>query len=126
MYRTLVALEHAASRLDFGQMTSITSEHTDLSVHWNSTDIRSKGSGTTEMDTILQFLASIKVLYDPSHKHQNIENQLKKIKQKVGEEPRDYLIRFQRKLIQLDDAATISGTQPEHHIISSVTEQVKQ
>ena len=36
------------------------------------------------------------------------------------------IIRFQRKLIQLDDAATISGTQSEHHIISSVTEQVKQ
>ena len=38
---TLVALEHASGRLDFGQMTSITSEHTDLSVHWNSTVLRS-------------------------------------------------------------------------------------
>ena len=42
VYLTLVALEHASARLDFGQLTSITSEHTDLSVHWNSTVLRSQ------------------------------------------------------------------------------------
>ena len=40
--------------------------------------------------------------------------------------PRDYLIRFQKKLIELEDAAVILGTQSNYHIISSVTEQVKQ
>ena len=40
--------------------------------------------------------------------------------------PRDYLIRFKKKLIELEDAAAISGTQSNYHIISSVTEQVKQ
>jgi len=126
VYLTLVALEHASSRLDFGQMTSITSEHTDLSVHWNSTVLRSQLTRTPEIDTILQFLASIKTLYDPSHKHPNIERQLRKIKHKPGELPRDYLIRFQKKLIELEDAAVISGTQSNYHIISSVTEQAKQ
>jgi hypothetical protein len=121
-----VALEHASGRLDFGQMTSITSEHTDLSVHWNSTVLRSQLTRTPEIDTILQFLATIKTLYDPSHKHPNIERQLKKIKQRPGEEPRDYLIRFQKKLIELEDAAIISGNQSEYHIISSVSEQAKQ
>ena len=126
VYLTLVALEHASARLDFGQLTSITSEHTELSVHWNSTVLRSQLTSTPEMDTILQFLASAKNLYDPSHKHPNIEKQLKKIKHKPGELPRDYLIRFQKKLIELEDAAAISGTQSDYHIISSVTEQVKQ
>ena len=128
VYLTLVALEHASAsaRLDFGQMASITSEHTDLSVHWNSTVLRSQLTHTPEIDTILQFLATIKTLYDPSHKHPNIERQLKKIRQKPGEEPRDYLIRFQKKLIELEDAAIISGNQSEYHIISSVSEQVKQ
>jgi len=126
VYLTLVALEHASGRLDFGQMTSITSEHTDLSVHWNSTVLRSQLTHTPEIDTILQFLATIKTLYDPSHKHPNIERQLKKIRQKPGEEPRAYLIRFQKKLIELEDAAIISGNQSEYHIISSVSEQVKQ
>ena len=126
VYMTLVALEHASARLDFGQMTSITSEHTDLSVHWNSTVLRSQLTRTPEIDTILQFLASIKTLYDPSHKHPNIERQLRKIKHKPGELPRDYLIRFQKKLIELEDAAVISGTQSNYHIISSVNEQVKQ
>ena len=39
VYLPLVALEHASASatLDFGQMASITSEHTDLSVHWDST-----------------------------------------------------------------------------------------
>ena len=69
VYLTLVALEHASARLDFGQMASITSEHTDLSVHWNSTVLRSQLTRTPEIGTILQFLASIKTLYDPSHKH---------------------------------------------------------
>ena len=41
VYLTLVALEHASARLDFVQMTRITSEHTDLSVHWNNTVLRS-------------------------------------------------------------------------------------
>jgi hypothetical protein len=126
VYLTLVALEHASARLDFGQMTSITSDHTDLSVHWNSTVIRSQSTHTPEMDTILQFLSSVKTLYDPSHKHPDIEKQLKKIKHKPGELPRDYLIRFQKKLIELEDAAVISKTQSDYHIISSVTEQVKQ
>ena len=126
VYLTLVALEHASARLDFGQLTSITSEHSELSVHWNSTVLRSQLTSTPEMDTILQFLASVKNLYDPSHKHPNIEKQLKKIKHKPGELPRDYLIRFQKKLIELEDAAVISGTQSNYHIISSVTEQVKQ
>jgi len=36
------------------------------------------------------------------------------------------LIRFQKKLIELEDAAIISGNQSEYHIISSVSEQVKQ
>ena len=40
--------------------------------------------------------------------------------------PRDYLVRFQKKLIELEDAAVISKTQSDYHIISSVTEQVKQ
>ena len=66
VHLTLVALEHASARLDFGQMTSITSEHTDLSVHWNSTVLRSQLTRTPEIGTILQFLASIKTLYDPS------------------------------------------------------------
>ena len=126
VYLTLVALEHASARLDFGQLTSITSEHTDLSVHWNSTVLRSQSTHTPEMDTILQFLSSVKILYDPSHKHPDIEKQLKKIKHKPGELPRDYLIRFQKKLIELEDAAVISKTQADYHIISSVTEQVKQ
>ena len=126
VYLTLVALEHASASLDFGQMTSITSEHTDLSVHWNSTVLRSQLTRTPEIDTILQFLASIKTLYDPSHKHPSIERQLRKIKHKPGELPRDYLIRFQKKLIELEDAAVISGTQSNYHIISSVAEQVKQ
>ena len=126
VYLTLVALEHASARLDFGQLTSITSDHTDLSVHWNSTVLRSQLTRTPEMDTILQFLSSVKNLYDPSHKHPDIEKQLRKIKHKSGELPRDYLIRFQKKLIELEDAAVISGTQSNYHIISSVTEQVKQ
>ena len=126
VYLTLVALEHASARLDFGQLASITSEHTELSVHWNSTVLRSQLTSTPEMDTILQFLASVKNLYDPSHKHPNIEKQLKKIKHKPGELPRDYLIRFQKKLIELEDAAAISGTQSNYHIISSATEQAKQ
>ena len=42
VYLKLVALEHASGRLDFGQMTSITSENTGLSVHWNSTVLRSQ------------------------------------------------------------------------------------
>ena len=54
VYLTLVALAHAASgRLDFGQMASITSEHTDLSVHWNRTVLRSQLTSTHEIDTIL-------------------------------------------------------------------------
>ena len=61
-----------------------------------------------------------------SHKHPNIERQLKKIKQKPGEEPRDCLIRFRKKLIELEDAAIISRNQSEYHITSSVSEQVKQ
>ena len=67
-------------------------------------------------------------IYDPSHKHPNpnIEKQLRKIKHKPGELPRDYLIRFQKKLIELEDSAVISGTQSSYHIISSVAEQVKQ
>ena len=85
--------------------------------------LRSQLTRTPEIDTILKFLASIKTLYDPSHKRSNIERQLRKIKQKVGELPRDYLIRFQKKLIELEDAAVISGTQSNYHIISSVTEQ---
>ena len=36
------------------------------------------------------------------------------------------MIRFQKKLIELEDAAIISGNQSEYHIISSVSEQVKQ
>ena len=40
--------------------------------------------------------------------------------------PRDYLIRFQKKLVELEDAAVISKTQSNYHITSSVTEQVKQ
>ena len=127
VYLTLVALEHASARLDFGQMTSITSEHTDLSVHWNSTVLRSQLTRTPEIDTILQFLASIKTTFMTQVTNTpNIERQLRKIKHKPGELPRDYLIRFQRKLIELEDAAVISGTQSNYHIISSVTEQVKQ
>ena len=60
VYLTLVALEHASGRLDFGQMTSITSEHTDLSVHWNSTVLRSQLTSTPEIDTIRRFLATAK------------------------------------------------------------------
>ena len=108
-----MALEHASGRLDFGQMASITSEHTDLSVHWNSNVLRSQRTSTPEIDAILQFLATAKTLYDPSHKHPNIEKQLKKIKHNSGEEPRDYLIRFQEKLIELEGAAIISGNQSE-------------
>ena len=78
VYLTLVALEHASARLDFGQLTSIISEHTDLSVHWNSTVLRSQQTRTSEMDTVLQCLASVKPLYDPSHKHPDIEKQLQK------------------------------------------------
>ena len=54
------------------------------------------------------------------------EKQLRKIKHKPGELPRDCLIRFQKKLIELEDAAAISGTQSNYHIISSVPEQAKQ
>ena len=36
------------------------------------------------------------------------------------------MIRFQKKLIELEDAAIISGNQSEYHIISSVSEQAKQ
>ena len=126
VYLTLVALEHASARLDFGQLTSIVSEHTDLSVHWNSTVLRSQLTRTPEMYTILQFLSSVKTLYDPSHKHPGIERQLKKIRHKPGELPRGCLIRFQKKLIELEDAAVISATQSNDQIISSVTEQVKQ
>jgi len=121
VYLKLVALEHALARLDFGQLTSITSKHTDLSVHWNGTVLRSQLTRTPEMDTILQFLSTVKTLYNPSHKHPDIEKQSKKIKHKPGELPRDYLIRFQKKLIELEDAAIISGTQSNYHIISSVT-----
>ena len=78
------------------------------------------------MDTILQFLSSVKTFYDPRHKHPGIEKQLKKIRHKPGELPRDYLIRFQKKLIELEGAAVISGTQSNYHIINSVTEQAKQ
>ena len=60
VYLTLVALGHASARLGFGQLTSITSEHTELSVHWNSTVLRSQLTSTPEMDTILQFLSSVK------------------------------------------------------------------
>ena len=45
LYLTLVALEHASVRLDFGQLTSITSEHTELSVsvhHWSSKQHRAQ------------------------------------------------------------------------------------
>ena len=111
VYLKLVALEHASGRLGFGQMTSIPSEHTDLSVHWNSTVLRSQLTSTPEIDTILQFLATAKLLYDPSHKHPNIERQLKKTRQKPGEEPRDYLIRCQKKLIELEDAAMPPSSQ---------------
>ena len=52
---TLVALEHASGRLGVGQMASITSEHTDLSVHWNSTVLRSQLTSTPAIGTILQF-----------------------------------------------------------------------
>ena len=78
VYLTLVALEHASARLDFGQLTSIISEHTDLSVHWNSTVLRSQQTRTPEMDTVLQCLASVNPLYDPSHKHPDIEKQSQK------------------------------------------------
>ena len=88
--------------------------------------LRSQLTRTPEIDTILKFLASIKTLYEPSRKHPNIERQLRKIKHKPGELPRDYLIRFQKKLIELEDAAVIPGTQSNYHIISSVNEQVKQ
>ena len=67
VYLTLVALVDASGRLDFGQMASITSEHTDLSVHWNSTVLRSQLTSTPEIGTILQFLATAKKVYDPSH-----------------------------------------------------------
>ena len=107
-------------------MASITSEHTDLSVHWNSTVLRSQLTSTPEIDTILQLLSTAKTLYDPSHKHPNIEKQLRKVRQKSGEAPRYDLIRFQKKLVELEDAATISKNQSEYHIIGSVTEQVKQ
>ena len=78
VYLTLVALEQASGRLDFNQMASITSEHTDLSVHWNSTVLRSQLTSTPEIDTILPFLATIKTLYDPSNKHTNIEGNSKR------------------------------------------------
>ena len=126
VYLTLVALEHASARLGFGQLTSITSDHTDLSVHWNSTVRRSQSTRAPEMGTLLQFPSSVKTLCDPSHKHPDIEKQLKKINHKPGELPRDYLIRFQKKLIELEDAAVISKTQSDYHITSSVTEQAKQ
>ena len=61
------------------------------------------------MGTILQFLSLVKTLYDPSHKHPDIEKQLKKIRHKPGELPRDYLIRFQKKLIELEDALVFWG-----------------
>ena len=65
-------------------------------------------------------MAPVKTLYDPSHKHPGIGEQLRKIKHKPGELPRDYLIRFQKKLIGLEDAAVISGTQSKlsHHQLS--------
>ena len=63
---------------------------------------------TPEIGTILKFLASVKTLYDPSRKHPGIERQLRKIKHKPGELPRDYLVRCQKKLIELEDAAVIS------------------
>ena len=106
-------------RLDVGQMTSITSEHTDLSVHWNSTVLRSQLTSTPEMDTILKFMATVKALYDPSHKHSNIEKQLREIRHNPGELPRDYLIRLRKKLIELEDAAIISGTQSDYLGITS-------
>ena len=71
-------------------------------------------------------MSAAKALYDPSHKHPNIEKQLRKIRYNPGELPRDYLIRFRKKLVQFEDAAIISGTQSDYHIIGSVTEQVKQ
>ena len=126
VYLTLVALEHASARLDLGQLASVTSDHTDLSVHWNSTVLRSQSTRAPEMGTILQFPSSVKNLCDPSHKHPDIEKQLKKIKHKPGELPRDYLIRFQKKPIELEDAAVISKTQSDYHTISSVTEHAKQ
>ena len=53
VYLTLVALKHASGRLDFGQMTSTTSAHTDLSVpHWHSTVFRSQLTSTPEIYTV--------------------------------------------------------------------------
>ena len=126
VYLTLVALEHASVRLDFGQMASITSKYTDLSVHWNSTVFRSQLTSTPEIGTVLRFLSTVKALYDPSHAHSSIEKHLRKIRHKPGELPRDYLIRFWKKRIQLEDAAIISRTHSEYHIIGPVTEQAKQ
>jgi len=40
--------------------------------------------------------------YMSVHIHSNIKRQLRKIRQKPGEAPRDYLIRFQKKQIELE------------------------
>ena len=90
-------------------MTSITSEHSDLSVHWSSTVLRSQLLSTPEMGTVLQLLSTAQTLYDPSQKHRNTEKQLKKIRHNPGELPREYLVRFRKKLIQLEDAAITPG-----------------
>ena len=126
IYLTLVALEHSVERLDFAQMTALTNDHPGLSVHWSSTVIRSEGSSHAESEIILSYLSKVKSLFDPSHSHHKVGSGLEKITQRSGEKPRDYLIRFQKKLIQLEDAAVISGTESEHSIIHSITEQVKQ
>ena len=74
IYLTLVALESSAERLDISQMTTITSEHSELSVHWNSTVMRNHRSinPLTDQDLILTFLSKVTVFYDPSSKHGKI------------------------------------------------------
>ena len=65
------------------------------------------------------------MFYDPSSKHGKIETHLLKMQQWTNESPRKYLIRFQKILVKLEDAAIIAKVEDEHIILSSVQEQVK-
>ena len=127
IYLTLVALESSVERLDISQMTTITSEHAELSVHWNSTVMRNHRSThpLTDQDLILTFLSKVTVFYDPSSKHDKIETHLLRMQQWTNESPRKYLSRFQKILAKLEDSAIIAKVEDEHIILSSVQEQVK-
>jgi hypothetical protein len=124
IYLILVALESSVGRLDISQMTTITSEHSELSFHWNSTVMRNHRSTIplTDQDLILAFLSKVTVFYDPSSKHDKIETHLLRMQQWTNESPRKYLIRFQKILVKFEDAAIIAKVEDEHIILSSVQE----